>query len=66
MYRLESLTHNYKIETFEHAHFEPYALNFLGDTSDESYILLTPEDRRWSFSEKHSIAYPYNPIKLGK
>lgn len=49
---------DYKIETFEHAHFEPYALNFLGDTSDESYILLTPEDRRWSFSEKHSIAYP--------
>ncbi|PHK49960.1 hypothetical protein [Staphylococcus edaphicus] len=49
---------DYKIATFEHAHFEPCALNFLGDANDESYILLIPEDRRWLFSDKHSIAYP--------
>lgn len=48
----------YHLETHEQKQFVPDALNFLGDTRDESFILLTPEDRRWFFSEKTSTAFP--------
>lgn len=48
----------YQLDTYEHRPFSPNELNFIGDTRDESYILLTPENRKWLFSEKVSIAYP--------
>lgn len=48
----------YQLETHEQKQFVPDALNFLGDKRDESFILLTPEHRRWFFSEKTSSAFP--------
>ncbi|WP_436862272.1 hypothetical protein [Staphylococcus caeli] len=49
---------DYNITTYQDAAFSPQHLNFLGDKEEESYILLTPEGRRWYFSDKNAEAYP--------
>lgn len=48
----------YNITTHQGATFSPHHLNFLGDPEEESYILLTPEGRRWYFSDKNAKPFP--------
>ncbi|SCS43268.1 hypothetical protein [Staphylococcus caeli] len=49
---------NYNLTTHQNAPFAPQQLNFLGDTQDESYILLTPAGRRWYFSDNSAETHP--------
>jgi len=48
----------YYLNTYENQPFIAEDLNFIGDTRDDSFILLTPENNKWLFSEKMSESYP--------
>jgi len=49
---------NQTLTTHENHQFNPKDLTFMCDFYDESYILLTPEYKKWFFSEKESVAFP--------
>lgn len=49
---------NYSVSTHNDTKFNPRELNFVGDAKDENYILITPEQRKWLFSDKMSLAFP--------
>src|SRR5699024_8409215 len=48
----------YHLNTYENQTFVPDDLNFIGDHYDDSFILLTPEDNKWLFSDQFSEANP--------
>ena len=48
----------YHLNTYENQTFLPDDLNFIGDHYDDSFILLTPEDNKWLFSDQFSEAHP--------
>ena len=54
---LEALS-KYYLNTYENQPFIAEDLNFIGDTRDDSFILLTPENNKWLFSERMSESYP--------
>lgn len=49
---------NYNVTVHNGEPFNSNQLNFIGDMNDESYLLLTPEQRKWLFSDKLSQAHP--------
>lgn len=49
---------NHHLTTHEARSFSPEGLNFMCDSDDECYILLTPENKKWIFSDKASTAFP--------
>lgn len=48
----------YNVTVYNREPFNPNQLNYIGDSDDESYLLLIPEQRKWLFSDKLSQAYP--------
>lgn len=48
----------FHLNTYEKQPFAPHDLNFIGDHYDDSFILLTPEDNKWLFSDQFSESHP--------
>ncbi|WP_251517215.1 MULTISPECIES: hypothetical protein [Staphylococcus] len=49
---------DYHLQTVNHAYPTAENFNFIGDSQDESYIILTSEEKKWDFSDQSSKAYP--------